>query len=284
MEESGMLESSSHVIAFYNRHPISRDQILASVRERRGNIDTLQPKDLYPHDQDHYGGLEAVDALAACIGARPGLEVVDLCAGLGGPARYLAAHYGANVVCVELNATRAAGAHDLTHRVGLTRRVRVIRGDAQRIPLKSDCVGAVISQEALLHVPDKAAAIEEAHRILVPGGLLAFTDWALPAPLTQADSEVMWQGIAAQTVQTYEGYRALICGAGFQLRSEEDLTAPWGVILAERFRMFNELRDVTARAGNPQGDDAFYSAYARFVTLVQTRQLGGVRMVAQKKT
>ena len=29
-------------------------------------------------------------------------------------------------------------------------------------------------------------------------------------------------------------------------------------------------------------DDAFYSAYARFVALVQARQLGGVRIVAQK--
>jgi len=277
-----MLEPSSHVIAFYNRHPISRDQILASVRERRGNIDALQPEDLYPHDQDHYGGLEAVDALAQRIGARPGLDVVDLCAGLGGPARYLAAHYGVNVVCVELNAKRAAGARELTHRVGLTRRVRVVRGDAQRIPLKNDCVDAIISQEALLHVPDKGTAIHEAHRVLSPGGLLAFTDWALPAPLPQADLEVMWQGIAAQTVQTYESYRALIRGAGFQLRSEEDLTEHWGVILAERFRMYTELRDVTGRAGNPQGDDAFYTAYARFVTLVQTRQLGGVRIVAQK--
>jgi sarcosine/dimethylglycine N-methyltransferase len=277
-----MLEPSSHVIAFYNRHPISRDQILASVRECGGNIDALQPEDLYPHDQDHYGGLEAVDALAQRIGARPGLDVVDLCAGLGGPARYLAAHYGANVVCVELNARRAAGARELTDRVGLARRVRVVRGDAQRIPLKNDCVNAVISQEALLHVPDKGAAIREAHRVLAPGGVFAFTDWALPAPLAQTDQEAMWQGIAAQTVQTYESYRALVLGAGFQMRSEEDLTAQWGVILAERFRMYTELRDTARRAGNPQGDDAFYSAYARFVALVQTGQLGGVRIVAQK--
>ena len=277
-----MLEPSSHIIAFYNRHPISRDQILASVRQRRGNIDALQPEDLYPYDQDHYGGLEAVDALAQRLGARPGLDVVDLCAGLGGPARYLAAHYGVNVVCVELNARRAAGARDLTNRVGLARRVRVVRGDAQRIPLKNDCVGAVISQEALLHVPEKGAAIHEAHRVLLPGGLLAFTDWALPAPLAQTDREAMWQGIAAQTVQTYDSYRALVRDAGFVVRSEEDLTAQWGVVLAERFRMYTELRDVAGRAGNPQGDDAFYSAYARFVALVQARQLGGVRIVAQK--
>jgi len=74
----------------------------------------------------------------------------------------------------------------------------------------------------------------------------------------------------------------LVRDAGFVVRSEEDLTAQWGVVLAERFRMYTELRDVAGRAGNPQGDDAFYSAYARFVALVQARQLGGVRIVAQK--
>lgn len=277
-----MLEASSHVIAFYNRHPISRDQILASVRGRRGSIEALQPADLYPYDQDHYGGLAAVDALAQRIGVRPGLDVVDLCAGLGGPARYLAAHYGVNVVCVELNASRAAGAYDLTGRVGLSQRVRVVRADAQHIPLKSGSVDAVISQEALLHVPDKGAALRESYRILNAGGLLAFTDWALPRELASADRDAMWRGIAAQTVQTYESYRALVTGAGFRVRSEEELTAQWGVILAERFRMYTALRDEARSAGNPEGDDAFYSAYARFVELVQAGQLGGVRLVAEK--
>jgi SAM-dependent methyltransferase len=181
-----------------------------------------------------------------------------------------------------LNAGRAAAARDLTGRVGLAQRVRVVRGDAQHIPLKSSCVDAVISQEALLHVPDKGAAVCESHRILASGGLLAFTDWALPRELAQADRDAMWRGIAAQTVQTYESYRALITGAGFRVRSEEDLTSEWGVILAERFRMYAALREEARRAGNPQGDDAFYSAYARFVELVQTRQLGGVRFVAEK--
>jgi hypothetical protein len=100
--------------------------------------------------------------------------------------------------------------------------------------------------------------------------------------LAPADRDAMWRGIAAQTVQTYESYRALVTGAGFRVRSEEDLTVQWGVILAERFRMYTALRDEARSAGNPEGDDAFYSAYARFVQLVQTGQLGGVRLVAEK--
>ena len=69
---------------------------------------------LFAHDQDHYGGLSVVDALAerALIGR--GSQVADFGAGLAGPARYLAHKYGAIVTCIELNPHRAPGAADLT--------------------------------------------------------------------------------------------------------------------------------------------------------------------------
>src|SRR3990167_4081100 len=79
------------VLAFYDRHPISEQQALAAVARRRGSADgPLSADDLFDYDQDHYGGLAAVDALArrASIGATT--RVLDVCAGLGGPARFLA--------------------------------------------------------------------------------------------------------------------------------------------------------------------------------------------------
>ena len=32
----------------------------------RGHLDGLRPEDLFPHDQDHYGGVAATDELARC--------------------------------------------------------------------------------------------------------------------------------------------------------------------------------------------------------------------------
>jgi len=275
-------QSKAHVLAFYSRHPISRDQILARLSAQRGNLDALTPEDLFPHDQDHYGGLEVVDALAQRALIGPGSQVADFCAGLGGPARYLAHKYGAVVTCIELNPDRAPGARDLTQRVGLTGRVRVVRGDVMRVPIAGNSMDAVISQEALLHVPDKRAVLAEAHRILAPGGRLAFTDWAEHKPLRDADYESMWQGIAAQSIQSFASYRALLQEAGFRGIQVEDLTADWGQILAQRFAMYGKLREETMRAGTPSGDDAFYNSYAKLVALVQSRELGGGRFIAEK--
>ena len=118
-----------------------------------------------------------MDALARLAGIDARARVLDLCAGLGGPARFLASRRGCRVVAVELNAGRAAGAARLTRLVRLHRRVRVVRGDATALPLASGRFDACLSQEALLHIADKAAVLREAHRVLAAGGRLAFTDW-----------------------------------------------------------------------------------------------------------
>ena len=274
--------SESHVEAFYSRHPISRDQILARLHAARGHLDRLGPEELYPYDQDHYGGLEVVDALAARAGIVSGSRVADFCAGLAGPARYLAHRYGAIVTCIELNPNRAPGAADLTRRVGLGDRVRVVRADVMQVPLRDACMDAVVSQEALLHVPDKRVALSEAHRILRPGGRLAFTDWTVHRQLDAGDAEAMWRGIAAQALQSSASYREMLQDIGFRLVSEEDLTDQWGDILETRFAMYCRLREETVALGTPSGDDDFYRAYRRLVDLVKSRVLGGARFTAGK--
>jgi sarcosine/dimethylglycine N-methyltransferase len=277
-----MAADNNHVVAFYNRHPISRDQILASLAATRGQLAQLAPEDLFPYDQDHYGGLEAVDALARCAGIGPGKQVADFCAGLAGPARYLAHAYGATLTCIELNPGRAPGAADLTRRVGLARQVRIVRGDVTRTPLAGDTMDAVISQEALLHVPDKRAALAEAYRVLKKGGRLAFTDWIEHRSLNANDSEAMWRGIAAQAIQSFDSYDRMLRDVGFHLLSRKDLTVEWAEILDQRFAMYRKLREETIALGTPSGDEEFYRSYARLVALVQAGTLGGGRFVAEK--
>jgi ubiquinone/menaquinone biosynthesis C-methylase UbiE len=271
-----------HVLAFYSRHPISRDQILANVKASRGHLDGLMPEDLFAYDQDHYGGLSVVDALAERARIGEGSQVADFCAGLAGPARYLAHKYGAIVTCIELNPHRAPGAADLTRRVGLGHRVRIVRGNVMRVPLGAQTMDAVISQEALLHVPDKRAALAEAYRVLKPGGRLVFTDWAEHQRMDAADAASMWRGIAAQSVQSFAGYPRMLREIGFRNVAAEDVTADWGGILEERFAMYRKLREETQSLGTPSGDDDFYLSYARLVALVQERTLGGGRFTAEK--
>jgi SAM-dependent methyltransferase len=273
---------SDQAIYFYTRHPISTAIILAKLRAARGNLDGVQPEELLAHDQDHYGGLAANDALAAAARIGAGARVADFCAGLGGPARYLAQRYGADVTGIELTPARVQGAAELTRLVGLQERVRVLEGNVMEVPLPDACMDAVVSQEAFLHVPDKGRALGEAFRVLKPGGRLAFTDWTPAAPVSAADADLLWRGMAAQNLQSVAGYRVLLEQAGFRIVAVEDLTAEWGVILAERLAMYRRLREEAAQAGTPPGHDAFHESYVRFVALVQAGELGGARLTAEK--
>jgi sarcosine/dimethylglycine N-methyltransferase len=267
-------------IDFYERHPISADIIVAKLKSSRGRLDAVAPDELFPHDQDHYGGLAANDALARLAGVSAGSRVADFCAGLGGPARYLAHRYGADVTGIELTPARVKGAAQLTHLVGLQDRVRVLEGNVMQAPLPDASVDAVVSQEAFLHVPDKARALGEAYRILKPGGRLAFTDWIAHRPLSSADAELMWQGMAVTHLYDLPAYRALIEKAGFEVTSVEDLTADWAKILKARLAMYIKLRGETQAAGTASGHDAFYESYVRFVDLVSQAALGGGRFAA----
>jgi ubiquinone/menaquinone biosynthesis C-methylase UbiE len=269
-------------IDFYERHPISYEIILAKLKASRGHLNHVVPEELFPHDQDHYGGVAANDALAERARIGKGSRVVDFCAGLGGPARYLAYRYGADVTGIELTPARVKGANELTHLVGLQNNVRVIEGNVMQVPLPDASVDVVVSQEALLHVPSKEQTLAEAVRILKPGGRLAFTDWVAHRPLSGADKELMRQGLAVADLYNLQTYAALVRKCGFAILSVEDLTSDWAVILRQRLAMYQELRKEAQQANTPAGHDAFYESYVRFVDLVNEAALGGGRFAGEK--
>jgi hypothetical protein len=44
------------IVALYQAHPMNAEQILADLQASGHPPDTLTPEDLFPLDQDHYGG------------------------------------------------------------------------------------------------------------------------------------------------------------------------------------------------------------------------------------
>ena len=277
-----MSEATSQTVYFYDRHPISCEIILTKLRASRGHLDGLRPDELFPHDQDHYGGLTATDELARGAQVGKGSRVADFCAGLGGTVRYLAHKYGADVTGIELTPARVAGAQELTRRVGLQESARVVEGNVLEVPLADASMDAVVSQEALLHVPDPKKALTEAFRILRTGGRLAFTDWVANEPLTIDDAQLMWDGMAVQPLRSISDYRNLVESSGLRVLSATDLTDEWGPILQERLAMYQRLGEGARQAGTQTGHDAFHRSYVRFVELIQQRKLGGIRIVALK--
>ena len=131
-----------------------------------------------------------------------------------------------------------------------------------------------------LHVPNLARAIAEAWRLLRPGGRFAFTNWVTHLPLSAADTQLLWDGMAAATLISIDTHTGLLRDAGFKIDTIDDETDAWGVILADRLRMYQKLRVEAEQAGTPAGHDDFYKSYVLFVDLVQKKAMGGARFAA----
>lgn len=268
---------------FYDRHPINEGQVMSRLR-RRGLPagDLLNPEDLFDLDQDHYGGPAAVEALALRAGITTASRVLDVCAGLGGPARVLAHRRGCRVVACELNHGRAVGGARLTRLVGLGRRITVVRSDARALPFASGTFDACISQEGLLHIDDKASVLGECHRVLTSGGRLAFTDWIAHPRLGERERRRLWTWMAATTLQGLDAYRTLLGRAGFRAVEVEDVSPEWRLILRTRLAMYRAMRaEIVATHGEARYEE-YRQLYDFFVGLVADGKLGGGRFAATR--
>ena len=104
--------------------------ILEALAAAGKNVDALTIDDLAAADQFHSGGKGATQRLARLAALGPGMRVLDVGGGLGGPARTLAVEFGCHVTVVDLTASYVRAAAALTARLGLADRVTHRVGDA----------------------------------------------------------------------------------------------------------------------------------------------------------
>jgi hypothetical protein len=95
-----------------------------------GPKDAIAPEQLFALDQWHYHGTDAIRAAADWLELGPTSRVLDVGAGIGGPARYLAHTTGCRVRALEIQPELNAIAVDLTRQSGLGERITHICGDA----------------------------------------------------------------------------------------------------------------------------------------------------------
>lgn len=109
-------------------------------------------------------------------GLRPESRVLDIGAGYGGSARYLAGKYGCRVVALNLSEIENRRNRALNERRGLDSLVEVVEGSFEEIPYDEDSFDVVWSQDAILHSGEREKVLEEVARVLREDGDFVFTD------------------------------------------------------------------------------------------------------------
>jgi ubiquinone/menaquinone biosynthesis C-methylase UbiE len=270
------------VVDFYETHPINEQQILEALQARGIALDAISEDVLKDHDQDHYGGVEAVDRLMAAAGIRASDHVLDVCSGMGGPARYIAHRLGCRVTGLDFTESRHHGAVRLTELARLQHLVDFRHGNALEMPFADVTFDVLIGQEAWGHIPNKPQLISECVRVVKPGGTIAFTDILERNPMPADVRERLHQGMTFTELATADGYCELLKARGCEIVECRDLSDEWTAVLQKRREMYRGLKDVTIARLGVAHYERYDNAYTFFVALYEQRYLGGALVVARR--
>lgn len=232
-------------------------------------------------DEFHMGGRVATKALAEALGLHPGARVLDVGCGIGGTARWLAAHAGVTVEGVDLTPEFVAVGRALTEQVGLAGQVHLQQGNALALPFDAASFDAAVLLHVGMNIADKATLFAGIARALRPGGRFAVYD-AMRVGAGEIGFPQPWAGgPEVSFVATPAEYRAALAAAGLQPETEVDRRA-----LA--LEMFGAMKARLAAGGPPplglhlvMGRDG-PAKVANLVAALEAGVIAPVQIVARK--
>lgn len=154
--------------------------LLAKVRTALSEL-CAEGTRIYVHelatlDHFHTRGVLATRDLADAMEIEPGMSVLDLGCGIGGPARYIAANYGANVTGIDLSPAFIETAQYLSWRCDLRDRTTFMVGDALNPYVPDASFDRVLLQHVAMNIADRSALYRSISRVLKPGGKVGIYD------------------------------------------------------------------------------------------------------------
>jgi SAM-dependent methyltransferase len=218
--------------------------ILAAVARTGVDTNKLKPSDLSPVDEFHLGGRQATVDFATEIGFTPGMHLLDVGSGIGGPSRYFAETHGVRVTGIDLTEEYVRTADALAARVGLADRVSYRQASALALPFGPGAFDGAYMIHVGMNIEDKPALFAEIRRVLKPGATFALYeimrkgggDLAFPVPWSETPE--------TSFVASPAEYRQALEAAGFDIVKERDRTD-------FAFDFFREMAAKAAATGGP---------------------------------
>jgi arsenite methyltransferase len=192
---------------------------------------------------------------------QPGETVLDLGSGGGIDVLLSARRVGPTGKAFGLDMTdeMLALAEENRHKSGLTN-VEFLKGEIENIPLPENTVDVIVSNCVINLSGDKDRVLQEAFRVLRPGGRLAISDVVIRGEVPQEIRHNMelWVGCVAGALTDVD-YREKLQAAGFESIEVE----PTRVYNIEDAREFLGAAGLDVNTIAPQVQGKFISAFVR---------------------
>jgi sarcosine/dimethylglycine N-methyltransferase len=164
-------------------------------------------------------------------------RAIDVGAGYGGSARYLAETRGCRVVALNLSEVENQRDRAKNAERGLAKLIDVVDGDFEHIPYNDDAFDVAWSQDAMLHSGNREKVLAEVARVLKAGGEFIFTDPMMADDCPQGVLQPILDRLHLETLGSPAFYRRALAELGFdELAFEEhtgQLATHYARVLAE---------------------------------------------------
>jgi SAM-dependent methyltransferase len=215
------MATDQKVARHYARNDLAAT-ILGALEAAGKDVTRLTLEDLAPVDEFHIRGRTATAELASGLGLGPGMRVLDVGCGIGGPSRYVAATFDCHVLGIDLTEEFCRVAALLANKVGLGDRVEYRQGDALAMPFADASFDAAYTQHVAMNIEDKAALYAEVARVLRPGARFGVYD-VLRGEGGEVVYPVPWARDASISFLVRpEELRSLLESAGFDILGLRD--------------------------------------------------------------
>lgn len=239
MSTSSNLSSETDLTAMYSN----------AVEFLKNNVERvfrLKPcpniSDFEEFDQLHYLGHEPLDYIIKKyeqVSKGSESSIIEVGAGVGGPARYISSKTGGKVRAFEIQREMCWIGESINSAVGLSHLVPMEQLDILSCK-ESNCTDLIFSLLCFLHIKDKSRLFTNCKRMLKPKGIIVIEDYFKLTTFTEEECNLLSSMVSSVTndMHSQSEYIGSLKSSGFTNIQFEDMTEKWKSFVTNRLLKF----------------------------------------------
>ncbi len=219
-----------------------------------------------------YATRQEADDVGAMLALRPGRRLLEVGAGSGWPALYLAGQSGCDVTLADLplDGIRIAARRAVVDR--LPGACLAVVADAAHLPFRDGCFDVINHSDVLCCLVRKREVLAECQRVIRPGGWMAFSVIYLPPGLSAANHARAVE-TAPEFAESDADYPTLLAETGWGMLERHDLTGDFMANCIQKLHAEEDLRAELEPLTGAADFDARHARLRRRIAVLEQRDL-----------
>jgi ubiquinone/menaquinone biosynthesis C-methylase UbiE len=163
------------------------------------------------------------DGLIASLDLRPGSRLLDLGAGSGWPALYMAEKSGCSVTLVDLPANGLRIAEERATKDGISQRVTTVIADAAHLSFPDNSFDAISHSDLLCCLRPKRSVLASCRRTIRPNGRMGFTVISVAPGLSMEQHRRAVEN-GPEFIENDDDYFSILDQTGWKIINYQDIT------------------------------------------------------------